>query len=443
MGSLRRLSHVASVLAAVLTGCVVEERELCKDAFDPKSLACSLQYCEKHATEPDCVLFLDGLVDAGLIDRSDGSTGGDGDSAPGRDGDAGSQGDASGGEDADTPFKPSQCSNNEDCKLLTSPVCEDGTCRQCKSDGECAWRADAPACSDGACVPCSASNDKLCTDQGQLCKTGGSKCVACNTSADCKDPQNSLCNAESKCEPCQGHGDCAHLPNTPLCHQQQCVACLPGARDTCGNNVCDMVSQDVPVCAQGKAPRSAFDCQPCVSDEQCQEGQLCVPQRWDSDGDNGKETLVGWFCQWKKVPDGDTPRLCDSGIRPYVEEVSLPSADSPNLTHTVCTLRASTCSAHQVYSSSCGRGPGGLLVENRTRDANGNTISPPLTAQDIQPDDSVCGIGGRCVARNTGDGAYLCSMGCVGSNGNDCPKGAPVVCGGSPPNVPGVCGVGI
>ncbi len=293
----------------------------------------------------------------------------------------------------------------------------------------------SPITPDASRSPC----DDSCSGDTPYCDVASDTCVACNTSADCKDPQNSLCNAESKCEPCQGHGDCAHLPNTPLCHQQQCVACLPGARDTCGNNVCDMVSQDVPVCAQGKAPRSATTCQPCVSDEQCQDGQLCVPQRWDSDDNGSKETLVGWFCQWKKVSDGAAPLLCDSGVRPFIGEEALPSADAPGKTQSVCTLALSTCLAHQVFRSACGRGPGDVLVENRTRDALGNTISPAFAAEDIHPDNSVCGLGGRCVVLNQTDGAYRCSVPCGGSAG-DCPTGG-FTCGGNPPNVPGVCGI--
>ena len=351
----------------------------------------------------------------------DGGEAGDGDAADGGDGDV--KGDAA--MDAANDASPS--------------------CPPCSGS--------MPACNEAtlSCVVCTAENSGACTDSAH-CKVADdaslNSCVECTENAHCTNPAKSVCDTSShQCKPCQGASDCSHQAATPVCRTSDklCVACLPGAgnRTKCGDKVCDMVSESVPTCADTETPRSADACAPCVSDEQCKVGQVCVKMGWDSDDNDSKETDVGWFCQWKQGTDQGAKADCTlAAARPYYDDGSLPSADEPTTAHPICTLRVSTCPAHAAHSSPCGRaevGNDSYLVNSKSSDLNGNPIVPSLDVSSIHPDDSVCGLGGKCVAKNATNGAYLCSVRCLGTNGVDCPDG--VTCGGAPPSTPGICGI--
>jgi hypothetical protein len=355
----------------------------------------------------------------GDVDSRQGDGDGDGDVDSG-------QGDGDAGGDGDQPFD--------------AAVDLDGGSDSSLSSCDPACSGDKPLCEPSfpVCVQCTAADTSECAKLSGKphCLEGGDTCVACNDNDHCQDPGSSLCNPDHACVPCAGPTDCKHLTAAPVCDESagRCVPCLPGAgnRARCAGKVCDMVSAAEPICADTETPNSADVCEPCVSDEQCKTGRACVPMRWDADGVGGKETLVGWFCQWKKNAGGETPSVCNSSSRPYFDEASVVSADKPENPVTICTLAAATCPAHKEYRSPCGRvgtGAKSYLVEDRTLAADGTPISPPLPADEIHPDDSVCGLGGRCATKNQADGAYLCSVPCNTSS-SDCPKGIGISCQG-------------
>ena len=144
-------------------------------------------------------------------------------------------------------------------------------------------------------------------------------------------------------------------------------------------------------------------CQPCVSDAQCPAGELCYQEQF-----NGGP--VGYFCFYKQ---GDTangaPANCFANGRPYAKpETTAISIDGDAAT--LCTLRASTCTALNQYSS--------------------KDCAPTGT-----PQDALCGFSpgtdSKCAETSTGSGVYRCTTVCGGNE--DCRTGFTCNTGAIPP----------
>ena len=253
-----------------------------------------------------------GSTGSGAGGTSEGGAGGDAGVAGGTGGGSGSGG-SGGAVDAGA------CGL---CPALKSH-CVSGVCTECVEDGDCA----------------------------EVCVSG--VCEQCRGPAECQEPDASLC-VEGSCEPCAADEDCMHL-DRKICDAGLCVECTAERQDLCPTSatsrfVCNVLQR---TCSTTAERSSANLCEKCVSDRQCQAGQLCVQQLYDEvddDPDEGPKS-VGWFCFWREdaTQDGAPDGSC-ANARPFFD--TLAGAHSIQDTEaTVCGLRVTTCPAYQDYSS--------------------------------------------------------------------------------------------
>ncbi len=200
-----------------------------------------------------------------------------------------------------------------------------------------ACSGDTPVCDEDAkvCVGCLKDGD--CGDDAPLCDTDSNECVGCLETSDCTDASASLCDSSS-CAPCVVDDDCSHIDGKDLCDEGACVDCKSEA--DCGGNVCD---PSVNTCTTFPAG-DLTACQECVYDAQCQTGQLCVEQSFDS-------KVIGNFCTWRKDGRTQTALGCFPAGKPFVNTASVTSTDGVEAD--VCQLRTTSCiwvySTQQVY----------------------------------------------------------------------------------------------
>lgn len=323
MCSFKRASDLAQTLllgwvAVGLSGCFLfepntEDGMWCRDDANDSWTSCSAE--EWCALDPDC--------------QGDGGVGGDGD------GDSGCT-------DPELVCEPAPgaCQERLVCEGERH-ICdaETDTCVQCTSDNHCG--GDVCDTDSHDCVGCLSDDD--C--DGAFCDDASQACVQCLEDAHCGDPAASRCDAGA-CVGCGGESaHCAHLPDTPVCDEDACVQCTGTDYDACGT---DAVSGDLLVCdsirnvCSDQVERSRGLCGQCVSDAQCQEGQLCVAQEFDGQH-------VGHFCLWQKGGAGGAPALC-SEARPYFDTLNdVTSVDGT--TANICSLAVSTCPAHADFRS--------------------------------------------------------------------------------------------
>lgn len=309
--------------------------------------------------------------------------------AAGAGGEAGAGAGGAGGEAGAQPCSGACGGALPLCKPSTS------TCVACMRDTDC--RGEASACNptDNTCVEC--TTDDHCTREGApSCNPATNRCVGCLDAAQCTRAEASQC-VDGACVPCGQNADCAHIPGKNVCDRGQCVECTGTDYETCGTDgatgarrVCDSRARE---CSDSATVASADSCQPCVSDAQCQVGQLCLMQQFGTPPQD-----VGYFCFWKQgAPAPNAPADCATEGRPYVRTLAgVTSIDGE--TADVCGLRASTCIARREFST-----------KNCANDAGA-------------PDDSRCGVDAPEDAVCTAFGAgNLCTMRC--RSDLDCPAG--------------------
>jgi hypothetical protein len=319
------------------------------------------------------------MLDASALDASDAS-----------DLDA-SEGDASEG-DPDAGPCGMTCPSN-------APVCDTGAgqCVQCTGNKHCkAGSKNVCDTDDHECVQCL---DKGDCDGDDVCSADHA-CVQCTENDHCTDPAASVCGGET-CEACQQDADCDHIAGKGVCDTGECVQCTGAKYAACGNDeddkplVCDSASR---TCSTSATERSTGLCGGCVSDAQCNLGQLCVMQTFDS-------ATIGYFCVWQKAAGvGGAPTGC-STARPFVKTVN--DAESiDGTTANICTLAVTTCPAYNDYRSSAV-----------------NCEPTPNV-----PDDSACGAPSvddaycRLFDMDGADNIYRCTMPCLSDD--DCKVGA-------------------
>ncbi|MGC4068857.1 MAG: hypothetical protein QM784_30275 [Polyangiaceae bacterium] len=278
------------------------------------------------------------------------------------------------------------CLGSTDCKDATKSVCNKTTfeCVGCLASSDCSKDATKPVC--------------------DLAKT---TCVGCLGNTDCSTATASRCDtATNTCTACQADSDCSQIAGKNVCSAGMCVQCTGKKHGACGELegkalVCDSLSQ---TCTTDKKVGSSGLCQPCVSDAQCPAGQLCHQQMFD-----GKP--VGYFCFWK---EGDTANGAPAGCalptnRPYAKaEPGVISIDGEAAT--LCTLRATTCTAYNQFS---------------------NLDCAPTGA----PNDALCGfapgVDSKCSLYSSSLNLYRCTTVCLGNDDCDvaCNTGtSPKVC---------------
>jgi len=255
-------------------------------------------------------------------------------------------------------------------------------------DEACSQNDNTPFCSDTLerCVACRDNDD--CSSPKSVCnpKDDTYECVECVQHSDCTDPTAPLC-AGNKCVPCGSNSDCDEL-NLNVCQNDgSCVECVTA--DDC------KVGSDLFVCAPNTntctatKPNSLFACDECAHDLDCQVGQLCVTQVFES-------ATIGNFCTWRKDGRPATVGACFPSGKPYIDTKTSTSADGTAAEF--CILRTTTCVAFVQQSQTvAGCTPGGL-------------------------DDDACGFGGvddgLCMLK---DATALCTYPCLSDA--DCKAG--------------------
>jgi len=258
-------------------------------------------------------------------------------------------------------------------------------------DGACT--APKPVCDEpnDTCVECLAEAD--CTTPAKSkCDTDTKACVACLQSADCATAAAAKCDGGA-CVKCTGNDDCSHVAGKGVCDTVagECVQCTGTDYSSCGMDlgtplVCDTLKR---TCTTNKE-HAADLCKACVSDANCKLGEACVLEKYDGSD-------IGYFCFWKQGDTGNgAPSDCFTEAHPYagvqVDAISVDGQKSD-----ICTLRSSTCTARNQFSSKdCKSGGSG--------------------------DNSVCGSAPPKDAKCDQVGAsanYRCTMTCLSDE--DCP----------------------
>lgn len=287
----------------------------------------------------------------------------------------------------------------------------------------CPLRNIEPAPDGGLVTECG-----VCETPTPLCNNATKKCVGCLANGDCMDPANARCDAaEGVCGGCTADSDCSHIAGKGICHMQQCVQCTGVKNQACGDNGSKVCNSRTFECTDIDT-RSAAVCKPCVSDLQCIEGQLCVP---DVFGDPSKE--VETVCLWRQDATGNVPGTpkgsCATNGRPYDRAKPMTSLDG--VSTAICALNKATCAARRSFgiANSCTAGVkteghaqcgapdtnDGYCLEfgsgnpqpyrcsyQCTTEANANTTTEC-------PDGSAC-VDSSLLSENTGLPAFVCSV---------------------------------
>jgi len=275
-------------------------------------------------------------------------------------------------------------------------------------DGKCSGTTSVCLAATNACVECTDSSQcaapkPACKDITKpFCDTTAGQCVACLKQADCTTATASACNAGA-CAACAKDADCSNIAGKGVCDAGTCVQCTGNKFTACGNNagtplVCDSLKRTCTANTQ----HSVGLCQTCVTDAQCNAGEMCVLDKFSSPSKD-----VGYFCHWKQ---GDTtdgaPADCTAGGRPYIG-IQKNATSIDGTASDICTLAVSTCTA---------------LNQFRAKDC---TVASA-------PSDAVCGVSppndAKCM--QFGSTTYRCTVTC-GSD-DDCPSPFPCDPGVSP-----------
>lgn len=205
--------------------------------------------------------------------------------------------------------------------------------------GPCEGACDAAHCIGGACVGCIGADD--CTSAAPFCLDNA--CVGCRGDDDC-EAATPVCSAGNLCRGCEEDIECAGHSATPTCDEDTglCEQCTYDDERACGTKVCDVAAQ---VCST-RDELSAYPCDPCVSDRECRDGQVCVPDRLF------EEEVGGYVCAWRQSATGTgAPNGACSNVAPYM--FSRTATNLGDIETEVCVLGASTCAAHDDYMRPC------------------------------------------------------------------------------------------
>jgi hypothetical protein len=263
------------------------------------------------------------------------------------------------------------CLTSADCGESGTPRCTNNYCTLCLSQDDCTHFIGLPLCylGTGACVECARDTDcrnpasgrceahecSVCTGPADCARFNGlpvcdgstGACVECVSNDDCGSSTASAC-VNTQCVACSADADCSHLSGTPVCDTSQgagrCVQCTGVEDDACqvGSIAYACNSQNRTCGSEAPAHEvgGAGVCDPCLSDANCQAGQLCVKTEFDG-------VYTGWFCQWVREADSCVNYL------PFTESRVVDSLDGTSAA--ICALSSSTCQAYdqQKKGESC------------------------------------------------------------------------------------------
>lgn len=227
---------------------------------------------------------------------------------------------------------------------------------------------DAPFVDDaGACGVC---------PPGQSC-FGGS-CHECGADSDCPTRGAPHCY-NGTCSTCADDVSCERFADTPACHGGTCTDCSATNHGSCSVNVaCDVRTGR----CSSFLTMSSTVCELCVSDAQCQPGQVCAPS-------SSASAAYGPVCLWRRdaglpgAPSGDC-----NGSAPFGVSMHITSLDG--VVTDVCGLEYATCRTLTRYGLACTDsttcGTAGACTANRC------TYS--CSAPHVCPEDRACA--GNC-----------------------------------------------
>ncbi len=251
-----------------------------------------------------------------------------------------------------------QCNADQRCLDSAAPICDEGTCRACNEDGECAAAGLGRACVSNRCVPCDDAGDceaeglgGACVDNtcvpcdadvdcrvaaAPVCNLATNQCVACVRSADC--PTNQVCrSASNTCGPCVTNEDCGGATcdvgtcrracNAPVdcpptcagtatnCTAGRCVYGAPPAGACDDESACTEDS-----CVPNDPRANAFGCLRIPRHERCDDGIACTVDLCTADA-GGRSTCV-------RTPTNAICRGVVGGEPRCLESICVPSADA-------------------------------------------------------------------------------------------------------------------
>jgi hypothetical protein len=298
---------------------------------------------------------------------------------------------------------------------LDSNVTVDGATRDGATPdaGPCngACGGDTPVCVEATntCVRCTASKLGACK-ANQFC-TNLATCVDCQKNEDCTDPAASVCDTSmGKCVACSDGNDahCTHITDKNVCSGARCVQCTKDKLTACFKQVgaenvqyaCNALTR----ACSANVVRKTKPCGECVSDAECETGNVCVQMTL---GETGK-----YYCAPTTVGN------CETKQPFYKYEPSKRTIDAAM--SNVCTLAVSSCAAHRDYNSKfCG-------LDNLGRPVPVNDAGMPQGTA-TQGDNTACGSpgldDGYCL--QVAPGSYRCTVPCA-NNKNDCHLDAPL-----------------
>ena len=127
------------------------------------------------------------------------------------------------------------CENNADCRKWTdlvsataTPICDSGTCVQCKTDSDCPSET-AAQCSGGTCVGCTDSSQCTRFSSTPACNSTSGKCVECIHNDNCTSIEKPDCeDIEGQCGLCYRREHCSRFSPELMCHPEirSCVQCI-------------------------------------------------------------------------------------------------------------------------------------------------------------------------------------------------------------------------
>jgi len=341
------------------------------------------------------------------------------------------------------------CEFNSDCAGNTPTY----TCRACASNADCVNNPGGSACQltgmkAGSCVVCAQDSD--CTSSAApKCDTVANECVACLTSGDCSG-STPVCNASNICVGCLSNSDCSGA--TPVCNptSSQCAGCQndyamnnPGPLScptaalgacqpsgSCGlcsatdNTACASLPA-TPVCIPATATCG------CVADTNCSANHYCSTVGADGGavssgvcatgcraGEAGATNCAtGSYCTadggavgtcmgepCNSNTDCHSPtKVCDTIVQPHVCVQCLNDPDCPG--SEVCSTSNVCVECTQKQTGNCvATGTGAACLASGTCGCASDTD-----------------CGGASSGRICNGTTHVCTPGCRGSGGNQCP----------------------
>ncbi|MEM6791275.1 MAG: hypothetical protein AAF928_09305 [Myxococcota bacterium] len=234
---------------------------------------------------------------------------------------------ADGGPYPDGGYCRKDCENDEDCPCDADGTaihgCYDGSCYECKDEGERCLNGKYACCGGDRDLRCG-GDDVCCRDEGESCSNDGDCCIAsfCNDAQECQKCafHGNPCETD---EECCGHGDCVEgACKTPCADLEgkKCGGtlglsakgeCKVNARWSCAGEyeaVCVPAPPSAEICDEkdndcnGKVDDNPIDPQiglPCqVTPQGCHQGFL-VDSNWVC-GDDGSvvcdDDVSGKYC---------------------------------------------------------------------------------------------------------------------------------------------------